>query len=173
MTVCLGALHAAIAAKAPGMSSMSADMLGQETDLTVEAVGQSDRALAVKVKCAKFGCVNKVPHITIAVAPDAKPVESNFIPEWRALPEKDRLQLHGTLDEVGGWLTLKQKPRSNKKKGGNPAGIQLGPLVKKHLPELKGKQIKEAIDDVTEWMNQMNISSEAKVEEYLLTKKGK
>jgi hypothetical protein len=171
MTVCLGALKAALAAKVPGLDGLTEDMLGTPTELTVEAFGESERASAVKVKVTNVPSFNKVPHVTLAVAPGARPVDSNFIREWRDWPEKDRIQLNGRLEQVGGGITIKHKPRPHQGKKSNSGGIQIGPLVKKHLPDLKGKQIKEAIDDVTQWMDKMVISSQDEIEDYIKTKK--
>lgn len=50
--------------------------------LRVEAIGISDRAIAFRVS-TDLDIVNKLPHITIAVAPGAKPVESNYITNWK------------------------------------------------------------------------------------------
>eukprot|EP01122_Echinamoeba_exundans_P004749 TRINITY_DN14990_c0_g1_i1.p1 TRINITY_DN14990_c0_g1~~TRINITY_DN14990_c0_g1_i1.p1 ORF type:complete len:452 (-),score=98.70 TRINITY_DN14990_c0_g1_i1:39-1370(-) len=171
MTVCLGSLKAALAAKVPGLDGLTVDMLGTHTDLYVEAFGESERAQAVKVKVTNVPSFNKVPHVTLSVAPGCRPVDSNFIREWREWPEKDRIQLSGRLEQVGSGITFKQKPRPQQGKKSNSGGIQVGALVKKHLPDLKGKQIKDAIDDVTQWMNKMVISSEGEVEEYLKSKK--
>lgn len=55
-------------------------------------VGISDRAVAFNVNT---GTANAISHITIATAPDANPVESNYIEKW------DRIycdeEFYGTL----------------------------------------------------------------------------
>lgn len=53
--------------------------LNEKQGLRTTAVGVSDRAIALEVD---FITANKHSHITVAVAPDAKPVESNDIVEW-------------------------------------------------------------------------------------------
>lgn len=168
MTVCLGSLKAALAAKVRGLDGMELSMLGSPVELFVEGVGQSERAYAVKVR-GSVGCFNKIPHVTLAVAPGHRPVDSNTITEWRDWPEKDRLQLNGTLQHVGGGFTIKNKPKPSKKSGAG--AIPVGALVKKHLPDLQGKQIRDAIEDVAQWMSKMVISSQDKVEEYIQGKK--
>ncbi len=55
-------------------------LVGTLTNLTVTHIGKSDRAIAVRV--TGFPSNNKNPHITIAVAPGARPVESNEITNW-------------------------------------------------------------------------------------------
>ena len=50
--------------------------------LKVEKIGVSDRAVAFGVS-TDLDIVNKLPHVTIAVAPGAKPVESNYITNWK------------------------------------------------------------------------------------------
>ena len=53
--------------------------------LKVEKIGVSDRAVAFGVS-TDLDIVNKLPHVTIAVAPGAKPVESNYITNWKDIP---------------------------------------------------------------------------------------
>lgn len=57
--------------------------------------GISDKAVAFRVNTVT---ANKVSHITIATAPDANPVESNYIEKW------DRLYCD---EEFYGTLTFK------------------------------------------------------------------
>ena len=49
------------------------------------ALGVSDRAIAIKV--LGYQSNNAIPHITIAVAPGARPVESNQITNWVKLEQ--------------------------------------------------------------------------------------
>ena len=56
------------------------DKIYQKVYLTVVAVGVSEKSIAVKV--AGFKSNNAIPHVTIAVAPGAKPVDSNNIINW-------------------------------------------------------------------------------------------
>lgn len=53
--------------------------LGVRTDLEVVSVGVSNRAIAVGID---HRTNNKYSHVTVAVAPGAKPVESNYITNW-------------------------------------------------------------------------------------------
>lgn len=54
--------------------------VGNVVKFTVTGIGFSDKAIAVSVDLPSE---NKVSHITIAVAPGAKPVDSNLIEDWR------------------------------------------------------------------------------------------
>lgn len=55
--------------------------LGKEVTLTVNFIGKSDMAMAVRV--TGYPSKNEIPHITLAVNPDGgKPVMSNDINEW-------------------------------------------------------------------------------------------
>ena len=67
-------------------------LLGSAVHLIVTHIGTSDRCIAVKV--SGFSSNNVNPHITVAIAPGAKPVESNKITNW-----------YGVADGIG--LTAK------------------------------------------------------------------
>ena len=61
-------------------------MLGQSGCLSITDIGISNKAIAFKV--GYYGKIaNRIPHITVAVAPDAKPVNSNDIENWYNLGE--------------------------------------------------------------------------------------
>ena len=53
--------------------------LGENVFFKIIGWGISDRAFAVITNCPSE---NKISHMTIAVAPGAKPVESNNITDW-------------------------------------------------------------------------------------------
>jgi len=53
--------------------------IGNKCSLRVVSVGVSDRAIALGID---FITQNKNSHVTVAIAPDAKPVESNKITNW-------------------------------------------------------------------------------------------
>lgn len=61
-------------------------MVGNMVHLIVTHIGVSDRAIAVKV--SGFTSNNANPHITVAVAPGAKPVESNQIQNWYSVDDQ-------------------------------------------------------------------------------------
>ena len=61
------------------------ELVGSIAHLIVTHVGTSDRCIAVKV--SGFSSNNANPHITVAVAPGAKPVESNDITNWYTVPD--------------------------------------------------------------------------------------
>lgn len=54
--------------------------LGWEEQLMITSIGISDKAIAFGV--SNYKTQNEHSHITIAVAPDSKPVKSNEIKEW-------------------------------------------------------------------------------------------
>lgn len=70
--------------------------LGTKTVLTATELGVSDRAIAVKV--TGYPTNNALPHITVAVAPGAKPVESNQITNWKPLDRQ--LSLSAVLNKI-------------------------------------------------------------------------
>lgn len=71
--------------------------LGRPVELTVEALGVSDKAMAVKV--SGYPSKNKIPHITIAVNVNegGKPVMSNQITNWKPV---QKFNITGTVTEV-------------------------------------------------------------------------
>jgi hypothetical protein len=73
MTICLGPLDK----WANSQAGRPTPLVGATVELLAVATGRDDSALAIGV----VGCLsnNKNPHITIAVAPGHRPVESNFI----------------------------------------------------------------------------------------------
>lgn len=54
--------------------------LGKYQQLRITSIGISDEAIAFAV--GNYATQNEHSHITIAVAPDSKPVKSNEIKEW-------------------------------------------------------------------------------------------
>ena len=66
--------------------------------LKVEAVGKSDKALAVKV--SGYHSANKIPHITIAIdrKNGAKPRHSNEIQNW--IKVDDGIELNGIIQNL-------------------------------------------------------------------------
>ena len=69
-------------------------MVGNLAHLMVTHVGVSDRCIAVKVTGLSSNNAN--PHITVAVAPGARPVESNQITNWR--PVEDGIGLTAKIN---------------------------------------------------------------------------
>lgn len=70
------------------------EWLNSTHKLIVTNIGVSDRAIAVKVGGMQTN--NSIPHITVAVAPGAKPVESNQITEWT--PTDGMFYIQATVD---------------------------------------------------------------------------
>lgn len=64
--------------------------LGKRVELAVTRVGTSSDAIAVEV-AGDLVTRNEIPHVTVAVPPDGKPVYSNRIRQW---------------EDYGGHLTL-------------------------------------------------------------------
>lgn len=70
--------------------------LGNEVTLTVESVGLSDMAMAVRV--SGFPSKNEIPHITVAINPDGgKPVMSNEITNWQPIKN---FMIGGVVTEI-------------------------------------------------------------------------
>jgi hypothetical protein len=61
------------------------DNVSKEYPLTIIAIGHSNKAIAALVKENEIPCSNKLRHITVSVAPDGKPVDSNKIKEWQPI----------------------------------------------------------------------------------------
>ena len=81
------------------------NFLGNSQSLRIDSIGVSDRAIALGV--ADYVTQNKHSHITVATAPDAKPVESNNITNWYKLPED--FYISGKLDVFRPLTTIKNK----------------------------------------------------------------
>ena len=71
------------------------DRIGESIELTVTHVGRSDSCIAVRVD--GFESRNAVPHVTVAVAPGARPVMSNQITEWKEIPDGERIRFLATF----------------------------------------------------------------------------
>ena len=70
---------------------------GDEFEMTTNALGVSDKALAVEGE-TDLPCANKIKHITVMTNPEAngKPVDSNYITDWtpfEKIPLKGRLEI--------------------------------------------------------------------------------
>jgi predicted kinase len=70
--------------------------LGKEVTLTVEEIGLSDMAMAVKV--SGYSSKNEIPHITVAINPDGgKPAMSNQITKWQPIK---KFMIGGVVTEI-------------------------------------------------------------------------
>lgn len=70
-------------------------IFGSETTITVDGIGISDEAIAMRVKFNN-PISNKIPHITIATPANGKPVNSNKITNWTDITPYD---ISGTLNQ--------------------------------------------------------------------------
>ena len=66
--------------------------LGYDYSTRIVAVGKSDTAIALKVEGVETA--NKIAHITLAVSPEGKPVDSNKITEWTPV---NPIEINGVL----------------------------------------------------------------------------
>ena len=73
------------------------DDLGEIITLTVKKIGISDDAIAVEVE--GYPTNKSIPHITVAIPPDGKPVNSNYIKNWEEV--NTPLILNGEVREIG------------------------------------------------------------------------
>lgn len=71
------------------------DTFGERFELQATHIGISDDAVAVKVEFP-YPINNKIPHITLATPQGGKPVNSNYITEWKKLDTP--IQLTGILN---------------------------------------------------------------------------
>ena len=87
MTICLGQLPEDLKKN-----------IGDKVQLSVNGIGMSDKALAIRVE--GFYSKNKIPHITVAIdrKNGAKPVDSNKIEKWADFGGE--IYLTGIVEEV-------------------------------------------------------------------------
>ena len=77
------------------VKEMNMENVGEFYSIKITGVGVSEKALALRVELPTcVVCANKIPHITIGVAPDAKPVDSNDITIWHDI---DPIHVGGTM----------------------------------------------------------------------------
>jgi len=87
--------------------------LGDKIKLNITSLGKSEKAMAVQVSGVKTS--NKFTHITLAISPEGRAVDSNFISKWEE--EKNDLVLNGEVVEytVDDLVNLdKQKKKTEK-----------------------------------------------------------
>lgn len=70
-------------------------VFGTTTTITVDGIGISDDAMAMRVKFNN-PIANKIPHITIATPEGGKPVNSNKITKWMNIKPYN---ITGVIDE--------------------------------------------------------------------------
>lgn len=69
--------------------------IGQHVGIRTTSIGVSDRAIALGVD---YVTQNKHSHVTVAIAPNAKPVESNYINKWYST--NGDFYITGTINKV-------------------------------------------------------------------------
>jgi len=79
-----------------GLPQELKDDLNKDVTLTVKSIGVSDDAIAVGVE--GYPSNNPIPHITLAIPPDGKPVNSNEIEDWRDV--ENEILLNGKVSEI-------------------------------------------------------------------------
>lgn len=67
--------------------------LNQMATMTAIELGIDDKAIALKV-VSDVPSINKIKHITVAINVNAKPVDSNYIKNWR---EISPIEIVGTI----------------------------------------------------------------------------
>lgn len=78
--------------------------MDKQFSLEVVAVGISEKAMAVKVNLPKgIVCANKIPHITLGVSLDGKPVDSNAITIWNTI---EPFRLRGEMKTY--WIGMSE-----------------------------------------------------------------
>ena len=78
-----------------GLTGELKDKLGDIVNLVAISVGKSDMAVAVEV--IGFPSTNEIPHITLGVNPEGKPVMSNDITDWKTLDS--HINLSGVVSQ--------------------------------------------------------------------------
>ena len=79
-----------------GLPQELKDDLNKDVTLTVKSIGVSDDAIAVGVE--GYPSNNPIPHITLAIPPDGKPANSNYIEDWRDV--ESGILLRGKVSEI-------------------------------------------------------------------------
>lgn len=79
----------------PEVRDYIVENLGRKVELLGVSVGSSPLAIAVAVD-GNIKSRNAIPHITVAVSPEGKPVDSNKISRWE--PLGNGIQLFGYVD---------------------------------------------------------------------------
>ena len=70
------------------------DDVNSNLSVQVDAIGISDDAIAVRVQF--YGPIaNKIPHITVAIPQNGKPVNSNYIQNWFNV--KNKIVVNGII----------------------------------------------------------------------------
>jgi len=125
--------------------------VGSKVTLQVISVGQDRRAYAVGV--TGYPSINTNPHVTLCIAPNCKPKDSNEIAEWRPLPEP--LTISGKVEEFT-KIFIKQTSRATKVQTNQK--LNFGKLVVENTTR-KGKQVSEAVKQLTEWIEAQKIEN--------------
>ncbi len=89
--------HMTIGFKEPVPDFLRKD-IGKTAKLTVEEIGISKDAIAVKV--SGYYSNNDIPHITVAIPEGGKPFNSNFITNWTPCAPSKRILLTGKVEEI-------------------------------------------------------------------------
>lgn len=80
-------LHSSIAKYHPQLEvrleALTWMQAGNYITFEVNGIGESHNALAFRCNIMPYYCANKVPHITICTFNGGKPVDSNYITEWK------------------------------------------------------------------------------------------
>jgi len=86
--------------------------LGDKIKLNITSLGKSEKAMAVQVSGVKTS--NKFTHITLAISPEGRAVDSNFISKWEE--EKNDLVLNGEVVEytVDDLVNLNKQKKKQK-----------------------------------------------------------
>ena len=83
------------------------DWVDKEVELTVKAIARSDKVVAVAVD-TEVPSTNQIKHITVAISPEARPVDSNELSNWEPLSP---IKLRGIVKEVEQVGEEKQPPK--------------------------------------------------------------
>jgi len=79
-----------------GLPEELRDDLNEDVTLTVKSIGVSDGAIAASVE--GYPSTKDNPHITLAIPPNGKPDNSNYIEDWKDV--EDEILLQGKVSEI-------------------------------------------------------------------------
>jgi hypothetical protein len=83
------------------------DWVDKEVELRVKAIARSNKVVAVAVD-TEAPSVNRVKHITVAVGPGARPIDSNELSDWEPITP---ITLKGIVKEVEQVGEERQPPK--------------------------------------------------------------
>ncbi|KAJ3026694.1 UNVERIFIED_CONTAM: hypothetical protein HDU68_005234 [Siphonaria sp. JEL0065] len=123
-------------------------------DVKKQTVTEGKENEAVSTTTEPRLTTNETPHCTMYVSGSAKAKDSNLITEWVVLDHP--LLVDGVIGEKK-LYGIKTAPQREQK----PKDVSLGALIKKYHPQVKGREIGDAVKRIEEWMDKTHMDNAA------------